>query len=53
LLRLSGGGVLKAKAYTTCVSVDKETFRLTKMNKNAPLIYAAYEQVFHAQSIEE
>jgi len=35
-------GELKASGYTTVVCVDKETFKIIKMNERLPEIYDAY-----------
>lgn len=38
-------GELKAKAYTTVICVSKDTFRITKIEKQAPAVYEAYLKV--------
>ncbi|NLG81806.1 MAG: acyl-CoA thioesterase [Bacilli bacterium] len=40
-------GELKAKGQVTLISVDKETFQITKINKKAPDIYAVYLKLIH------
>src|SRR5690625_2861330 len=39
-------GTIKAKAYTTCISVDKNTFKIKKLNHAAPEAYQAYLSVY-------
>lgn len=36
---------LKAKAYTTVVSVDKETFKTIKMDERLPDVYRVYTEL--------
>ena len=36
------GGELKASGYTTVVCVDKETFKVIKMDERMPKIYESY-----------
>lgn len=42
-------GELKAKWHITLISVDKETFLVTKINKKAPDIYEAYMKLVNKE----
>lgn len=42
-------GELKAKGHITLISVDKETFLVTKINKKAPDIYEAYMKLVNKE----
>ena len=38
-------GEIKAKAYTTVVSADKETFKTVKMDERLPMVYETYHKL--------
>lgn len=41
----NSSGELKAKGYTTVISVDKETFNIVKMDEKLKLIYDKYKEL--------